>query len=136
MKPLSCINGFAARKTGNGVQARQSHKSYGSILLKKRMKFLLMVYLLLSSCTILSDSLRPYGLQHSRLPCSSQFPRICSNSCPSSHRCPPNIFCCPLLLPSVFPSIRVFSNESTFCIRWPNIGASASASVLPRNIQG
>ena len=89
------------------------------LLLKKRMKFLLMVYLLLFSCTILSDSLRPYELQHSRLPCSSQLPRVCSDSCPSSHRCPPNIFCCPLLLPSVFPSFRVFSIESTLCVRWP-----------------
>ena len=41
-----------------------------------------------------------------------------------------------LLLPSIFPSIRVFSNESVLCIRWPqSIGVSASASVLPKNIQ-
>ena len=40
-----------------------------------------------------------------------------------------------LLLPSIFPSIRVFSNDSVLCIRWPNIGLSASASVLPMNIQ-
>ena len=43
---------------------------------------------------------------------------------------------CPLLfLPSIFPSIRVFSNESVLCIRWPNIGTSASASVPPMDIQ-
>ena len=47
------------------------------------------------------------------------------------------IFCHPLLfLPSVFPSIRVFSNESALCISGQSIGASASASVLPMNIQG
>ena len=47
------------------------------------------------------------------------------------------ILCCPLLLlPSIFPSIGVFSNESVIRIRWPNFGASASASVLPMNIQG
>ena len=41
-----------------------------------------------------------------------------------------------LLLPSIFPSIRVFSNESDFCIRWPkSIWVSASSSVLPMNIQ-
>ena len=40
-----------------------------------------------------------------------------------------------LLLPSIFPSIRIFSNELVLCIRWPNIGVSASASVLPMNIQ-
>ena len=44
------------------------------------------------------------------------------------------ILCCPLPLPpSIFPSIRVFSNESVLCIRWPKY--SASASVLPMNIQ-
>ena len=40
-----------------------------------------------------------------------------------------------LLLPSIFPSIRVFSNKSSLPIRWPNSGASASASALPMNIQ-
>ena len=46
------------------------------------------------------------------------------------------ILCCPLLLlPSVPPSIRVFSNESALHIRWPNIGVSASTSVLPMNTQ-
>ena len=51
---------------------------------------------------------------------------------PSSHL----LLCCPLLLPPlVFPSIRVFSNELTLHIRRPKYGASASASVLPMNIQ-
>ena len=46
------------------------------------------------------------------------------------------ILCLPLLLwPSIFPSIRVFSNESALHIRWPNMGASALTSVLPMNIQ-
>ena len=45
------------------------------------------------------------------------------------------ILCHPLLLlPSIFPRIRVFSNESVLCIRWPSIGVSASTSVLPMNI--
>ena len=47
------------------------------------------------------------------------------------------IFCCPLLLlPSIFSSIRVFSNESAVCISGQSIGASAPASVLPKSIQG
>ena len=51
---------------------------------------------------------------------------------PSNHLMP----CCPRLLPpSIFPSIRVFSNESVLCISWPSIGVSASASVLPMNSQ-
>ena len=45
---------------------------------------------------------------------------------PSNHL----ILCHPLLLPSIFPSMRVFSNESALHIRWPNIGVSALASVL------
>ena len=46
------------------------------------------------------------------------------------------ILCCPLLLPpSIFPSIKVFSNESVLHIRWPNTGVSASTSVLPMTIQ-
>ena len=51
---------------------------------------------------------------------------------PSSHL----ILCCPLLLPpSIFPNIRVFSNESALSISSQNIGVSASTSVLPMNSQ-
>ena len=50
---------------------------------------------------------------------------------PSNHL----ILCHPLLLPSIVPSIRVFSNELAFRIKGQSIGASASASVLPVNIQ-
>ena len=52
-------------------------------------------------------------LQHARLPCPSPSPKVCSNSCPLSLWCHPIISSCrpPLLLPSILPSIRVFSNE-------------------------
>ena len=65
------------------------------------------------------DSLRPHELQPTRLPCPSLPPGFCSNPfesvMPSNHF----ILCHPLLLlPSIFPSIRVFSNESALCIRW------------------
>ena len=61
------------------------------------------------SRSVLSDSLQPHGLQHARLPCPSPPPRACSNSCLSSHL----TLCRPLLLlPSILPNIRVFSNES------------------------
>ena len=47
------------------------------------------------------------------------------------------ILCCPLLLlPSIFPSIRVFSNELVLCIRWPKFWSFSFRSVLPMNIQG
>ena len=66
-------------------------------------------------------TLQRLGLPHSRLPCPSLSPWVCSNSSiesvmPSNHL----ILCHPLLLlPLIFPSIRVLSNESTLCIRWP-----------------
>ena len=71
----------------------------------------------------MSDSLRPQGLQHARLLCPSPTPRACSNSCPSIKSVMSSnhlILCHPLfLLPSIFPSIRVFFNESVLCIRGP-----------------
>ena len=72
--------------------------------------------------SVMSDSLRPHGLQHARPPCPSPTLRAYSNSSsesvmPSNHL----ILCRPLLLPpSIFPSIRVFSNESVLRIKWPN----------------
>ena len=90
------------------------------------------------SRSVVSDSLRPHGLQHTRLPCPSPTPRAYSKLMSINSVMPSNhfILCCPLLLPSIFPSIRVFSNESVLRIRWPEyFGVSASISVLPMNIQ-
>ena len=77
----------------------------------------------LSSCSVVSDSLQPHGLQHTRLP-SLSFPifqsllKLMSTELvmPSNHLilCHP-----PLLPPSIFPRIRVFSSESVLHIRWP-----------------
>ena len=68
----------------------------------------------------MSDSLRPHRLQHARLPCPLPTPGIYSNSRPLSVM-PSNhlILCHPLLLPSIFAGIRVFSSESALRIRWP-----------------
>ena len=85
------------------------------------------------------DSLWPHGRQHARLPNpsitnSQNLLKLMSIELvmPSNHLS----LCCPLLLlSSVFPSIRLFSKESVLCIRCPSTGASASASVLPMNIQ-
>ena len=73
------------------------------------------------SRSVVSDSLRPHGLQCARLPCPSPTPRVYSNSCPLSWM-PSNhlILGRPLLFsPSIFPSIKVFSNGSALRIRWP-----------------
>ena len=84
------------------------------------------------SHSVKSDSLQPHGLQHTRLSCPSLTPRACSNSHPSSRWCHPVIMLCrPLpLLPSIPPSIRVFSNESTLLMRWPEYW-SFSFSISP-----
>ena len=89
----------------------------------------------LFSCSVMSNSLRPHGLQHARLPCPSPTPGACSNSCPSSLWCHATIsfiLCRPLLLPSIFPSIKVFSKESVICIRWPKY-CIFSFSISPSN---
>ena len=81
--------------------------------------------------SVVSDSLQPHESQHARLPCPSPTPGVHSNPSvmPSNHL----ILCHPLLLlPSVFPSIRVFSNESALHIRWPKY-CSFSFSISPSN---
>ena len=72
--------------------------------------------------SVVSDSLRLHGLQHTRLPLSFTIsqsllkPVSIELMMPSNHL----VLCHPLLLlPSMFPSIEVFSNESALCIRWP-----------------
>ena len=79
------------------------------------------------------STLPPRGVQPTRLPCPSPSPGVCSKSCPSSWWCHLIVSSCrPLLLPSIFPSIRVFSNESVLCIRWPKYW-SFSFSMSPSN---
>ena len=78
--------------------------------------------------SVVSASLRPHGLQHARPPCPSPTLGVYTNSCPMSRWCHPTIssFIVPLLLPpSIFPSIRVFSNESFLHIRWTYLYAIA-----------
>ena len=64
---------------------------------------------------VVSDSLLPHGLQHTRLPCPSLSPWVSSNSCPLNQWCHPTS---PRLLPSIFPSIRSFPMTALH-IRWP-----------------
>ena len=84
------------------------------------------------SRSVVSDSLRLHESQHARPPCPSPTPGVywltsIKSVMPSSHL----ILCCPLLLlPPIPPSIRVFSNESTLCIRWPKYW-SFSFSIIP-----
>ena len=79
------------------------------------------------SCSVMSNSLRPHGLLHARLPCPSPTLMSIESVMPSNHL----ILCHTLLLlPSIFPSIRVFSDESVHLIRWPKYW-SFSFSISP-----
>ena len=83
----------------------------------------------------MSDSLRPHEPQHARPPCPSPTPGVYSDSTSIESVMPSNhlTLCHPLLLPlSIFPSIRVFSNESALCIRWPKYW-SFSFNISPTN---
>ena len=101
-----------------------------------------MVFLQLSSVqfshSVMSDSLGPHGLQHARLPCPSSTPGSCSNSCALSRWHYPTISSSVIPFSSClqsFPTSESFPVSQFFTSRGQNIGASASASVLPMNIQ-
>ena len=90
------------------------------------------------SHSVMSDSLRPHGRQHARLPCSSPTPEACSNSCPSSRRCHPTISFSVIPFSSCLQSFRAsesFQMSRLFTSGGKSIGVSASASVLPMKIQ-
>ena len=86
----------------------------------------------------MSDSLQPHGLQYIRSPCPSLTPKACSNSCPLSRWHHPTIsssvvpfsFCF-----QSFPALESSPRSQFFTSRGQSIGASASTSVLPMNIQ-
>ena len=90
--------------------------------------------LLLFSCSVVFDSFRHHGLQPTSFPVLHNLPEFAQtyvhqSVMPSNHL----ILCWALLLlPSIFPSIRVFSNESVLCIRWPKYW-SFSFSISPSN---
>ena len=90
------------------------------------------------SHSVISNSLRPHGLQHARPPCPSPTPRACSNSCPWSQWCHPTISS-PVIH---FPCFQSFPESGSFPMSWffasggQSTGVSALASVLPKKSQG
>ena len=91
------------------------------------------------SHSVVSDSLRPHGLQQDKHPCLSLSPRVWSNSWPLSPWCHPTISSSIVIFsscPQSFPESGPFPTSQLFTSGGPSIGASASASVLPMNIQG
>ena len=90
------------------------------------------------SHSVMSNSLQPHGLQHARLPCPSLIPRACSNSCPWSRWCHPTISSSVVPLSyclQSFPASGSYPMSQFFAESGQIIGVSASASVLPMNIQ-
>ena len=90
------------------------------------------------SHSVVSNSLQPHGLQHSKPPCPSPTPRVYSNSCPSSRWCHPTISFSVVPFSShlqSFPASESFQMSQLFISGGQSIGISASASVLPMNIQ-
>ena len=86
---------------------------------------------------MLYNSLQPHGLQHARPPCPSPTPGACSNSCIESVMPSRHLILCRLLhLPSIFPNIRVISNESVLHIRWPKYWSSIFSISSPNQYSG
>ena len=96
----------------------------------------MLIPLLFLSCSVMSDSLRPHGLQHTRLPCPPPNPGACSNSCPLSWWNHPNISSSVVPFSSwlqSFPEPESFPMSQLFPSGGQSIGTSASA--LPMNIK-
>ena len=90
------------------------------------------------SRSVVSDSLRPHGLQHTRPPCPPPTPRVYSNSCPLSWWCHPTITSSVIPFsscPQFFPASGSFPMSQLFTSGGQNIGVLASTSVLPMNTQ-
>ena len=89
------------------------------------------------SHSVMSESLRPHGLKHTRLPCPSPTPRVYSNSCPLCWGCHPTISSS-----DIYSCLQSFPASGSFPLSWlfasggQSIGVSASAWVLSVNIQG
>ena len=90
------------------------------------------------SHSVISNSLRSHGLQHTRLPCPSPNPRVYPNSCPLSQWCHPTISSSVIPFSfrlQSFPASGSFPISQFFASGGPSIGVSASTSVPPKNIQ-
>ena len=92
----------------------------------------------LSSHSVMSNSLHPHGLQHTKPPCLAPSPGACSNSCPSSWWCHPTVSSSVIPFSSClqsFLALGSFPVSQLFSSGGQTIGVSASGSVLPVNIQ-
>ena len=118
------------------------YPAWGQFLLPVILKCILWEWVWFSSVefshSVVSDSLWPHGLQHARLPCPSPTPGVYSNSCPLSRWCHPPISSSVIPFSSClqsFPAAGSFPMSQFFESGNQSIGVSASALVLPMNIQ-
>ena len=108
---------------------------YWSLLLEPQV---LSLYLLLFSCSVMSDSLWPREPQHTRPPCPKPTPGVHPNPCPLCWWCHPTILSSVIPFsscPQSFPASESFLMSHLFTSGGQNIRVSASASVLPMNTQ-
>ena len=96
-----------------------------------------LLLLLLFSCSVVSSSWRPHGLKHTRLPCPSLSPSVCSNSCPLCQWCHPTISSSvmPFFCLQSFPESGSFPMSQLFAWGGQIFAVSASSSILPMIIQ-
>ena len=120
---------------GKNTFARGKHKySCKGTVLEDVLEMVNNIQSVQGSSSVMSDSLRPHEPQHARPPRLSPTPGVYPNPCPLSRWCHPTLILYRplLLLPSIFPSIRVFSIESALRIRWPKYW-SFSFNISPSN---
>ena len=101
-------------------------------------KVVVHIYSVQFSCSVMSNSLQPHGLQHARPPCPSPTPRVYPNSSPLSRWCHPTISSSVVPFSSClqsFPASWSFPMSQLFASGGQSIGVSASTSVLPMNTQ-
>ena len=125
--------------SGNSVNAEwEAWRPRAKELTKKQESLNELAFVaVLFSCSVISDSLQPHGLQYTRLLCPPPSPGVCSNSCLSSRWCHPTISSsvAPFFsYPQSFPALGSFPVSQLFTSGGQSIGASVS--VLPINIQG
>ena len=115
-----------------------TQESIPSLLCQWSNKYCCSKQQILFSCSVVSNSLQPHGLQHTRIPCPSLSPGICSNSCPLSQWC----YLTTSSSATLFFCLQSYSASGSFPMSWlfatggQSTGSSASASVLLMNIQG
>ena len=126
------------RHQGSPIRGDKEFKTWNNINIMAPWIILFSLSFSQFSHSVVSNSLQSHELQHTMLPCSSPTPRACSNSCPSSRWHHPTISSSVVPFSSClqsFPTSGSFQMSQLFTLAGQSIGVSASASVLPMNIQ-